>query len=237
MQVLNETNGPGFPPCTIIDVLFSRWKNYQLQRKLMKRYLIIAVLAFLASMNIASAQKLGVKSNALYWASTTPNLGVEVAMGQRWTFELEGGYNPWTLNKEENMKIKHWLVSPEFRYWFCNSFQGHFIGINGNYTHFNAGGLPVAMPPVFISLDNGGSRIPDLQKSRVEGWAVGAGLTYGFAFPVSRRWNIELTAGFGWWYSVFDQYESRKCGLFQETVHIHALGPTSLGISFIYMIR
>ena len=77
----------------------------------------------------------------------------------------------------------------------------------------------------------------DFQNARAEGWAVGAGLTYGYAFPIARRWNLEFTCGFGWWYTVYDQYESRRCGLFQQTVQKHALGPTSLGISFIYMIK
>ena len=203
----------------------------------MKRYLIVAAIIFLASMGSASAQKVGVKSNALYWATTTPNLGFEFALGERWTFELEGGYNPWTLNAENNMKFKHWLVSPEVRYWFCNSFQGHFIGINGNYAQYNIGSLPFAMPPVFFDLYNEAPGIPDLQNSRIEGWAVGAGLTYGYAFPIARRWNMELTAGFGWWYSEYDQFEDRKCGLFQQAVQKHALGPTALGISFIYMIK
>ena len=203
----------------------------------MKRYLAIAVIVFFASMNSASAQKVGVKSNALYWAAATPNLGFEFAMGERWTFELEGGYNPWTLNAEKNMKNKHWLVSPEFRYWFCNSFQGHFIGINGNYAQYNIGSLPFAMPPVFFDISGEAAGIPDLQNTRIEGWAVGAGLTYGYAFPIARRWNLELTAGFGWWYTEYGQFENRKCGLFQQSVQKHALGLTALGVSFIYMIK
>ena len=160
----------------------------------MKRYLIIAVFAFLASFSSASAQKVAVKTNALYWATATPNLGFEFALGDRWTFELEGGYNPWTLDAEQNMKLKHWLVSPEFRYWFCNSFQGHFIGINGNYTQFNIGGLPFAMPNLFVNLSPDAAPMPDLQAARIQGWAVGAGITYGYAFPIARRWNMELTA-------------------------------------------
>lgn len=201
----------------------------------MKRFLLLSVsLLFLCGISL-NAQRFAVKTNALYLATATPNVGLEVALGERWTFEAEGGYNPWTFDKEKNMKAKHWLVSPEFRYWFCNSFQGHFIGINGNYTQFNVGALPVPVHEAFISLNQ--TQEQDLEKSRVEGWAVGAGLTYGYAFPIARRWNIEFTAGFGYWYSVYNQYESRKCGLFQETVKKHALGPTSLGISFIYMIR
>ena len=202
----------------------------------MKRYLIIAVFAFLASLGTANAQKAAIKTNALYWATTTPNIGVEFALGDRWTFELEGGYNPWNLDSDNNMKVKHWLVSPEFRYWFCNSFQGHFIGVNANYTQFNIGGLPEGIPNLFVNL-NTEVPMPDLSVARIQGWAVGAGLTYGYAFPIARRWNMELSVGYGWWYTEYDQYESRKCGLFQQAVARHALGPATAGISFIYMIK
>ena len=201
----------------------------------MSRKIIFVLFAFFNFCVASNAQKFAVKTNGLYLATATPNVGVEAAIGERWTVEIEGGYNPWTFDKEKNVKAKHWLVSPEFRYWFCNSFQGHFIGINGNYAQFNAGALPVSVHKAFISLDQ--TPGPDLEKSRAEGWAVGVGLTYGYAFPIARRWNMEFTAGFGYWYTVYNRYESRKCGLFQETVNEHALGPTSLGISFIYMIK
>ena len=202
----------------------------------MKRYLIIAVLAFLASMGSASAQKFGVKTNVLYGVTATPNLGFESALSERWTFELEGGYNPWTLDADNNIKVKHWLVSPEFRYWFCESFQGHFIGLNGNYTMFNIGGVPVPVTKAFFPI-TGASAGDDLENTRIQGWAAGAGLTYGYAFPIARRWNLELTLGYGVWYTEYDQFESRKCGLFQEEVKKWALGPTALGVSFIFMIK
>ena len=206
-----------------------------MQDLLMKRYLIIAVLFFLASAGTASAQKLAVKTNALYWGTATPNLGLEYAMADRWTLELEGGYNPWTFDSEKNMKIKHWLVSPEVRYWLCESFLGHFVGINGNYTLFNISGIPT--PGVFIDLSSNTDSKTDLKDSRVQGWAVGAGVTYGYAFPIARRWNMELTLGYGIWYTEYGQYESRKCGLFQQDVQKWALGPTALGVSFMFMIK
>lgn len=206
-----------------------------MQDLLMKRYLIIAVLFFLASAGTASAQKLAVKTNALYLGTATPNLGLEYAMADRWTLELEGGYNPWTFDSEKNMKIKHWLVSPEVRYWFCESFLGHFVGINGNYTLFNISGIPT--PGVFIDLSSNTDSKTDLKNSRVQGWAVGAGVTYGYAFPIARRWNMELTLGYGIWYTEYGQYESRKCGLFQQDVQKWALGPTALGVSFMFMIK
>ena len=84
----------------------------------MKKYLIIVLLLVFAFPSISNAQKAGLKTNALYWATSTPNLGLEVGMGDRFSFYLEGGYNPWTLdsNIEVNRKLKHFLVSPEVRY-------------------------------------------------------------------------------------------------------------------------
>ena len=201
----------------------------------MKRYLTLAVLFLLAFAVDASAQKVAVKTNTLYWATATPNLGFEFAMAPRWTFEFAGGYNPWTLNKEDNVKAKHFLVTPEFRYWFCEAFLGHFIGVNGNYTQFNVGGILI--PELFYKVDSNGIFLDNLQHSRSEGWAAGAGITYGYAWPISRRWNMEFTLGVGFWYSEYDRYESRPCGLFHESNIRRVLGPTDLGISFIYLIK
>ena len=187
----------------------------------MKRYLTIAVIFLFASAVQASAQNVAVKTNALYWMTATPNVGLELAMADRWTFDLSGGYNPWTLDAETNSKAKHFLVSPEVRYWFCESFNGHFLGLNANYTMFNIGG----------------GYLNDLMNERIEGWAAGAGLTYGHAWMIGRRWNLELTLGLGLWYTEYETFESRKCGMFQDSVEKLAFAPTALGLSFIYLIR
>ena len=191
-------------------------------------------MLFLA-IGTADAQKVAVKTNSLYWLTATPNVGFEFAIAPRWTVEIAGGYNPWTLDKQENIKAKHFLVTPEIRYWFCESFQGHFIGINGNYTQFNVSGSNV--PALFMPVEASGIWVDDLLNSRSQGWAAGAGITYGYAFPIARRWNLEFAVGAGWWYTAYDKFESRTCGLFQETIKQHAFGLTELGISFIYMIK
>lgn len=201
----------------------------------MKRFLKLALISLFAFASEASAQKVAVKTNSLYWMTATPNVGFEFALADRWTFEVAGGYNPWTFDKEENVKAKHFLVTPEIRYWFCESFQGHFLGINGNYTQFNVSGTHI--PEVFFPVDSDGYFMDDLQHTRSQGWAAGAGLTYGYATPISRRWNIEFNLGLGFWYTEYGRYESRPCGQFQENINKLVLGPTDLGISFIYMIK
>lgn len=200
----------------------------------MRRILIIFFLLLISGISV-NAQRIGVKTNALYLATSTPNIGLEYAFADRFSLELEGGYNPWTLDSDRNMKAKHFLVSPEVRYWFCESFNGHFIGINANYTLFNLSGVDV--PAVFFSSARSAMVLEDLKNRRSEGWAAGAGLTYGCVWPIARRWNLECTVGLGYWYTDYDKFESRKCGLFQEHVSHGAFGPTALGISFIYLIR
>lgn len=200
----------------------------------MRRILIIFFLLLISGISV-NAQRIGVKTNALYLATSTPNIGLEYAFSDRFSLELEGGYNPWTLDSDRNMKAKHFLVSPEVRYWFCEAFNGHFIGINANYTLFNLSGVDV--PAVFFSSARSAMVLEDLKNRRSEGWAAGAGLTYGCVWPIARRWNLECTVGLGYWYTDYDKFESRKCGLFQEHVSHGAFGPTALGISFIYLIR
>lgn len=200
----------------------------------MRRSLIIFFLLLFSGISV-NAQRIGVKTNALYLATSTPNIGLEYAFADRFSLELEGGYNPWTLDSDRNMKAKHFLVSPEVRYWFCEASNGHFIGINANYTLFNLSGVDV--PAVFFPSARSAMVLEDLKNRRSEGWAAGAGLTYGCVWPIARRWNLECTVGLGYWYTDYDKFESRKCGLFQEHVSHGAFGPTALGISFIYLIR
>lgn len=38
--------------------------------------------------------KFAIKTNALYWATSTPNLGFEVALAKKLTLDVSGNYNP-----------------------------------------------------------------------------------------------------------------------------------------------
>ena len=87
-----------------------------------KIYFMLAIL--LASVNSSLAQKWAVKSNLLYDATATINLGVEAALGPRVTLDISGNYNPWEFG---DARWKHWLIQPEVRYWLCERFNGHFF--------------------------------------------------------------------------------------------------------------
>ena len=98
----------------------------------MKRILIFLML--LVSISL-SAQDVAVKTNLLYDATTTINLGAEIGVAPKWTVDLSANYNGWTFN--DNKKWKHWMAQPEVRYWFCERFNGHFLGAHllGDIAH------------------------------------------------------------------------------------------------------
>ena len=47
--------------------------------------------------------KFAIKTNALYWATSTPNLGFEVALAKKLTLDVSGNYNPWKFSKDRQM--------------------------------------------------------------------------------------------------------------------------------------
>lgn len=194
-------------------------------KRQMKRVIAILFLIMGWTGGRAYAQDIAVKTNLLYWASSTPNLSFEFGLGERTSLDLTGGYNPWMLDKETNKKLRHWMVMPEFRYWLCERFNGHFFGVHSGYAFYNISGI----------------RIPFQNKStknhRYQGWATGLGVSYGYNWILGRRWNLEATLGFGYVYTNYDKYNCATCGKFKGNRDKHYFGPTKAGISIIYMIK
>lgn len=91
------------------------------------------------------AQEVGIKTNLLYWATTTPNLGIEMAVDKKHTVQLFGGLNPWKQSGGDQSSLRHWLVMPEYRHWFCQSFNGWFVGAHAMGGQFNAGGVKLPL--------------------------------------------------------------------------------------------
>lgn len=184
------------------------------------------LLLFLGGIStFVSAQKWGVKTNLLYDATSTFNFGVEFRLAPRWTFDLSGNYNPWTLNKSKNKKIRHYLVQPEARYWLCESFRGHFFGLHAGFTRFNFSGYRVPFLPKHTK-DN-----------RYEGWAVLGGISYGYSWILGRRWNLEATVGGGYIYFDYDVYRCEKCGDYLGKTSKGRWNLTKAGITLVYMIK
>ena len=120
----------------------------------------------------AAAQIFAVRANALAVCSATLNVGAEAALTDNWSLELSGYWNP---VQTASLSMNFHAVQLGGRYWFYESFVGHFLGQHLTYVGYDLGS----------------------RTKRYKGHAYGLGVSYGYAWMLSKRWNIALEAGIG----------------------------------------
>lgn len=166
--------------------------------------------------------KTAVKTNLLYWATTTPNVGLEFYLSDRWSLNTHFGYNSWKNSKQSG--FKHWVVQPEARYWFCNVFERGFVGLHGIYGKFNIQDVDLPFTDIFVGRHYKGS-------------AYGAGAAWGYHLPLGKRWGMEFSVGAGYVYLKYDKYRCGKCDEFEGRYTKHYFGPTKAAVSLLFMIN
>lgn len=140
------------------------------------------------------------KTNLLMDATASANLGLEHPFARKWSWDLSAQYNPWEFGN--GRKWKHWLVSPELRWWGREALGGFFVGLHAIGGEFNVN-----------KVDFPFGLLPEASVRRHEGWFAGGGLGAGWRFNLSRRLAIELEAGAGGVYDAHDIYCPEDCGL------------------------
>lgn len=186
------------------------------------------VLTMVSGAGYAAAQDVALKTNLVGDVLLNPNLAVEVGVAPRWTVELSGQVNAWTVGDDH--RWKHWVVQPEARYWFCERFSGHFVGIHALGGQYNVGKIGIK------SLTFLGTDFSNLRDRRYQGWGVGAGVAYGYSWPVAKHWNIEAEIGVGWVYTRSDVYPCAECGTRLQKAKVHNyVGPTKLAVNLEYL--
>lgn len=188
-----------------------------------QRVLLAVALPFMAAG--ASAQHTAIKTNALYWATTTPNLAIESKIGRKWTAELSVGYNPFTFS--DNKKLRHIAVQPEARYWLCSPYSGHFLGLHLVYSHYNAGGVKMPL-----------GLFKDLADYRFQGDLGAAGIGYGYSWMLpGNHWSLEAEIGLGVGITKYDKYECATCGAKVGSDKKTMFMPTKAALSLVYNIK
>lgn len=133
-----------------------------------------AILLFLllSGSTTVVAQRIALKTNALYWATLSPNLGGEFRLSRHFTLDMSLAGN---FTSKEKYKLQFQQIAPELRYWMSRPMARHFVGFTSSFTNYN-----------FKFNDN-----------YYDGDAFAAGLVYGFNWVIGRRWNIETSLGAG----------------------------------------
>ncbi|MDE5811274.1 MAG: DUF3575 domain-containing protein [Muribaculaceae bacterium] len=212
----------------------------------MKRCHWIALILLAVSALSLNAQNFGIKSNLLGWGTTNPNLGIEFSVGRKSTISVAGALNPWDFSNDRHFHL--WNAMPEYRYFFCERFTGHFIGINALGGQYNAKNVNFPLKSLIFkstvehpdpadpaSAENGWPNLTSEQNKgrHVEGWYVGGGITYGYQWMLSKHWNLEASISVGYAYSKLKFYGRCKRIIDERTLHY--VGPTSATVSFMYL--
>lgn len=184
----------------------------------MNRHLFAAAILAVTTIRVFS-QTTSIKNNLLYDATLTPNIGIEQKIDSLSTVQLFYGLNPWRLS--DTKRLRHWSLMPEYRRWMKEPFLGHFLGVHALVGEFNIAGIgPTAC----------------IRNYHHEGWYVGGGLTYGYAWRLCGHWNLEAAIGLGYVHLNYDKYENEECGLPLGSGHRNYVGPTKLALNLAYLI-
>ena len=175
---------------------------------------VLVVILGLLMMSEISAQRVAVKTNALYWATLSPNVGLEFRLSRHLTLNVETAANPFDLS--EKIKTRFFGVTPELRYWFEARPQAHhFVG----------------------AMALGSTYSLTLKDKFHEGDAFGVGLTYGYSFVLNTRWSLETTIGAGLLKVNEKNYSRGEAVPAEANRDKFMFAPLKLGVSFVYLIK
>lgn len=177
-----------------------------------KKYRALLVIIFCVVSFSGYSQKIALKTNAVLWATVSPNISAEFVVSRNLSVDLSASFNVWT--PFANMKTNHLLLQPELRYWFGRPMSQHFVGFTLLYVDYDL---------LF-------------RETRYNGETFGGGFTYGYDFVLSKHWNLELTAGVGVMYRWQYKYNENEPRPEYRNNFGWYVAPVKVGVTVSYII-
>lgn len=161
----------------------------------------------------ASAQYYGVGVNVPMLLTGTLNASFEAAFAPHWSVDIPLMWNP---VKSDKVQMRLLAAQPGVRYWFFEEYVGHFIGMHIGVARYDIGG----------------------RRLHRRGWLTGLGVSYGYSWLLSTRWNLSVEAGLGLYYMKDTRRDHHVPDDRDEYIY-HArrlvLGPSKCTVGFTYL--
>lgn len=163
--------------------------------KHLKPILVLAVL--LACCGRGHAQEMSLSTNVLGLANLgTMNMEASWGFSRHWTANVGVRYNPFTFPGREGvadrMQARQRTVAVGGRFWPWHIHSGWWLAGKAQYQEYNMGGI--------------------LEAETSEGDRIGGGLTGGYTYMLSPRFNLEVGAGVWAGYETYTTYACPECG-------------------------
>ena len=199
------------------------------------KYLYILLFSLLCGKPLLAQQsdgmernlpRVALRTNLLYDATLSPNLGVDVRVDSTWTVGLLAGMNAWDIDKEKNKQWRHMLCSFRARKYVNDSvFHKGYFEADAIYSHFNVGNVKFPL-----------GLYKTVRERRLQGDLLALGGKYGYSWILSRDWRIEAEAGVAIGYAWFKEYDCPHCGTYYGKDDRIFLLP-QLGVNIVYIIN
>ena len=164
----------------------------------MKYRVLAGALAFLAigSLNAQEQNEeksLYIKGNALFLPLGIVNVGLEKQISPKYTIQGDVFISPW--KSFSGHELQFYSASVEGRYYFKEAFKHWYVGANLSFAAYNAQKWNYWNNDTSTTNDNGDVFINSNLYQK--GFSVMLGITGGYQFQLSDRWNLDLYATVG----------------------------------------
>lgn len=159
------------------------------------KLLAAGILAFL-SVSTLSAQEqeqggqeksLYIKGNALFAPIGILNLGLEKQISPKYTLQGDVFISPWKSFAGHELQI--YSLSVEGRYYFKEAFKNWYLGVNIGAAAYNLQKWSYWNDKSF---ENWNGEILINSNLYQKGFSVMLGVTAGYQFQLSERWNLDI---------------------------------------------
>ena len=162
-------------------------------------------------------------TNLLYDFAITPNISIEVPIGQRFSIFADYAF-PWWVNgaNDRAWEVLKWDLGA--RFWFSRRdpkntmdvLKGHFVGIDLGAGYYDI----------------------EPKHKGYQGEFQTVGLEYGYSWDLGRNWRLDAFVGAGWMGTHYRYYigsEDDQHLLYQYNGKMQWFGPTKAGVSIKYI--
>jgi hypothetical protein len=174
---------------------------------------------------------IALKNNLIFDAALLPNLAVEIPFGRNygWSAEIEGHWSWWNTQGPNWWFHRVQQGGLELRKWFGNRtgdpMHGWYVGLYGY-----AGTYDIRL---FANDPKDMGQLSDMS------WS--AGLSAGYAMPLTRRLNMEFGLSVGYLGGIYKKYDQSRCDgtnyfPWLSTHGRNWIGPTKAKVSLVWQI-
>lgn len=154
------------------------------------------------------------RTNLLYWAVATPNIGIEWRIVPSYGIKMDGGYSSWEYTGKDKIQ-KLWFINPEVRRYMLEN-KRFYIGLGATLGEYNL----------------------KLGSTGYQGNVYGCAVTTGYQLSMGKHFLWDFNIGLGVAHLTYDTFgvvDGVRI-LKAKNVNKTIFAPTQIGVSLIWHI-